>query len=70
MLERAEYDCDNAEGYRDQFHQADKRAAVLEEKLKPQTALEIRGAAIGVAPSIWKIGFQGPIALALGLVLV
>jgi hypothetical protein len=72
MLERAESECEIAEGYRDRYHDADKRAAVLEEKARTQTSLEILfgsgltigGALIGLTPSL------GPIALAFGAVLV
>jgi hypothetical protein len=77
-LERAEAQCDVLEGYVDRYHQADKRAAVLEEKLRTQTALEIffgvglalGGAIIGLAPLFWDQTFKGPIALTIGMILV
>jgi hypothetical protein len=78
MLERAESDCEIAEGYRDRYHAADKRAAVLEEKGRTQTALEILfavglaigGVLIGLAPSFWDASYKGPTVLAFGIVLI
>jgi len=78
MLERAESECEIAEGYRDRFHDADKRAAVLQEKARTQTGLEVLygvglamgGAMIGLAPTLWDGSFKGPLILVFGLVLM
>lgn len=77
-LETADAKCEILEGYVDRFHEADKRAAILEEKLRPQTALEIcfgfgvgLGCAImGLAPLFWDTSIRGPIVLAVGVLLV
>lgn len=76
-LERAEAECQIAEGYIERFHEADKRAAVLEEKLRTNSAFEIMfgvgvglgGAIIGLAPVFWNNPPQGQIALVIGLAL-
>ena len=77
-LQLAEDKCDILEGYVERFHEADKRAAVLEEKLITQNALEILFAVglgvgcgiIGVTPLFWDATSKGPIALAIGVLLV
>jgi hypothetical protein len=77
-LETADAKCEILEGYVDRFHEADKRAAILEEKLRPQTALEIcfgfgvgLGCAImGLAPLFWDTTIRGPIVLVVGFLLV
>ena len=77
-LERAENQCSILQGYVDRFHDADKRAAILTEKLKTQTALEIffgvgvgvGCAMVGLAPSLWAAGLAGPLSLILGGILV
>ena len=64
--------------YREKFHEADKRVAVLEEKSKTDTAAEIVsvvcfavGAAMfGYAPSLWDSQPSGWFALAFGLALI
>lgn len=71
---------DNAElgGYRSRFHDADKKAAVLQQKQAISIAHEIislscitvGGAALGYAPSVWTSQPTGGIALAFGVVLV
>jgi hypothetical protein len=76
-LETADARCEILEVYVDRFHEADKRAAVLEEKLKTQKAFEIifgvgvgvGCAIVGLAPFFWDGSGRGPIVLAVGLVL-
>lgn len=63
MIEDADMDCHRLEPYVAQFHEADKRAAVLAEKLKTNNAVEIffgvgvglGGAVIGLAPFFWEM---------------
>ena len=77
-LERADADCELLNGYRTRFHDVDKRAAVLEERVRTQTALEVMfgvgvglgGAIMGFAPSLWPSPPFGYIALGLGFLLV
>ena len=77
-LERAEGQCDILQGYVDRYHEADKRAAVLLEKVRTQTAIEIYFgvglgvgcAIIGLAPSFWDTTSKGPITLTVGILLV
>jgi hypothetical protein len=66
MLQQARNDADQAEGYVERFHDADKRAAVLEEKLAASTkmskAIEIAvvvgttlgGVLMGFASYFWS----------------
>jgi len=77
-LERAEDTCENLQGYVDRYHEADKRAAVLDEKLRTQNAVEIffavglamGGAIVGLAPFFWDEPGKGPIVLVVGAVLI
>jgi hypothetical protein len=77
-LETADAKCDVLEGYVERFHEADKRAAVLQEKLTTQTAFDILfgagvglGCAImGLAPLFWDGSIKGPITLGVGFLLV
>jgi hypothetical protein len=77
-LERAEAQCEIAEGYRERFHTADRDAAVLREKLKAVTAMEIYfglGVAIGstligLAPYFWDQKAKGALMLAIGVVVL
>jgi hypothetical protein len=78
-LERAEGECEILQGYVERFHDADKRAAIAEEKLKSQTGFEVLyssslglGCAIvGLAPFFWdEKNSRGPAALVVGLLLV
>ena len=77
-LARADGDCELLNGYVTRFHDADKRAAVLEEKLRAQTALEIAfgvgvglgGAIMGLAPSLWDKDPFGYLALIVGSLLI
>jgi hypothetical protein len=77
-LDRSEMECAVLEGYVDRFHHADKRAAVLEEKVRTNTAIEIFFAVglgvgcaiIGLVPSFWDHTSKGPLALVVGFVLL
>jgi len=77
-LEQADAKCEELAGYLARFHEADKRAAVLEEKLRTQTALEIAfgvgtglgGAIVGLAPVFWNQQPQGYIVLVVGCLLI
>jgi hypothetical protein len=40
-LERADIECDRLQGFVGKYHEADKKAAVLEEKLKSNIAIEV-----------------------------
>ena len=78
-LERADADCDRYMAFEPLYYAADKRAAILDEKLRTSVALEVAFgfgvgvgcAAIGIAASIWdqhpKLGIFG---LTFGAVLV
>jgi hypothetical protein len=77
-LQLAEDKCEILEAYIERFHEADKRAAVLSEKLTAQKAFEIlfdvsfgAGCAIiGLAPFFWaEKGATGPLTLAVGIIL-
>lgn len=61
------------------YHEADKRVAILSEKLKTNIAqdiifgvcLTIGSALIGFAPSLWELGKpHGVVSIALGVVLI
>jgi hypothetical protein len=78
-LERADAECETLRSYVSQFHEADKRAAVLAEKLKPQKALDVAfgvgtglgGAVVGLAPVFWDAHLAlGIAALIVGSLLV
>jgi hypothetical protein len=77
-LETAERECEALGEYVERFHEADKRAAVLEEKLRTNTALEILFAVgigmgfviLGLAPYFWDATLRGPAALCVGAVLI
>ena len=77
-LDRLEMENDEFKSYRQQFHEADKKVAVLEEKSKTTLAMEsisvatltIGAAALGSAPVFWKSQPSGYIILAFGLVLI
>jgi hypothetical protein len=76
-LDQSEAECEVLNAYVERFHEADKRAAVLEEKLKGNNAFDILFtvgvgvgcAIIGVSPLFWNEGARGPIALCIGLLL-
>jgi hypothetical protein len=77
-LERAEGQCEILQGYVTRYHEADKRAAILDEKLRTQTVIEIFfGVGLGVGcmilglvPSIWDATYKGPLFLITGIILV
>lgn len=77
-IERLEEENTELSGFRARFHDCDKRAAVLDQKSKVNTAQEIislscitiGGAALGYAPSVWNVQPTGSMALIFGLVLV
>ncbi len=77
-LETAESECDALREYVERYHEADKRAAVLEEKLRTHAALEILFAVslgigfaiVGLAPYFWDETWKGPAALAVGAMLI
>ncbi len=78
QLDRADADCDRLQAYVERFHEADKRAAVLDEKLRTQTAIDVAfgvgvglgGTLVGAAPLVWSHQPAGYIALGLGLLLI
>lgn len=80
-IERLESECDDLSSYRPKFHDADKRAAVMEEKFKGKISIEILhtgcitvgAAALGYAPSItvgptaWMVAIFGVVLVIAGL---
>ena len=77
-LQLAEDKCEVLESYVERFHEADKEAAILQEKLNAQKAFDVLFtvsfgvgcAIIGLAPFFWDMkGSAGPLALAIGVVL-
>ena len=77
-LDRLESENAELRNYREQFQEADKKVAVLQEKNKTHLATEIISAVcftigavlIGYAPVLWKSQPSGWIALALGSILI
>lgn len=77
-LDRLEVANEDLSSVRDQFHRADKRAAVLEEKLKVNVGFEILSggclaigaAAMGLSRALWSTQPTGLIVLLLGAVLI
>ncbi len=77
-LDRLESENAELSNYREQFQEADKKVAVLQEKNKTHLATEIISAVcftigavlIGYAPVLWKSQPSGWIALALGSILI
>lgn len=78
-VERLEQEVAQLPELRVSFHEADKRAAVLDQRLKVNTSQEIvfavcttlAGAAFGYAPSVWKDpNAFGPMSVAVGVVLL
>jgi hypothetical protein len=76
-LDRAESQCEVAEGFRERFHTADKEAAILREKLKTANTVEvffglgvaIGSAMIGLAPYFWDKRAEGMILLTVGAIM-
>jgi hypothetical protein len=77
-IDRLEEENTELAGYRSRFYDADKKAAVLNQKQNINGAHEIislacitiGGAALGYAPSVWSSQPTGAISLIFGLVLV
>lgn len=78
-VERLEQEVSELPQLRVNFHEADKRAAVLDQRLKQNTSQEIvfgvcttlAGVAFGYAPSVWKDPSAfGPMAVAVGIILL
>lgn len=77
-LERADADCEELRGYVERYHEADKRAAILQERARAVTAIEIMfavgvgigSAIVGLAPLFWTHQPQGWICLAVGGILI
>jgi hypothetical protein len=77
-LEKAEAQCETMQAYMTRFHEADKRAAVLEERQRPANAVEVAfgvgvglgGAIMGLAPTFWENQPEGWLALAVGFLLI
>ena len=77
-IERLEKENFEAIEYRDRYHEADKKAAIVEEKLKTSVAQEVifgvcltvGSAALGYAPSVWSTQPTGWISIAFGVVLI
>lgn len=78
-LDRADEQLAELEKYRPRYYEADKRAAVLEERLKFSNALEVvfgvgvglGGAIVGTVPYLWNLdSLAGVIALVIGIGLV
>jgi hypothetical protein len=80
--ERAELRCADMEAYVNRYHETDKRAAVLEEKLKADRSIEVffgvgtalGGAIVGLAPYVFDLfkdnRVPGSIALIVGAALM
>jgi hypothetical protein len=77
-LERAETECEQLRAYIERYHEADKRAAILEEKLRPARAAEVAfgvgvglgGAIVGLAPFFWENRLQGLLCLLVGILMI
>lgn len=78
-VERMDSECSNLKGYMERFHEADKKGAVLEEKLKTSSVLDIYfgvgiglgGVILGLLPYFWeKIPSYSYIPLAIGVILI
>ena len=78
-IERLEKENEKSSVYQDKYHETDKKAAVLNEKLKSNVAqdvifgvcLTVGAALIGVAPSLWTLDKSyGWYSVALGVVLI
>jgi len=78
-IERLEKEKFDLTEYQDKYHNSDKKAAVLEEKLKASVAQEVifgvcltvGAAAIGYAPTVWDPNKPtGWIAIVFGVVLI
>lgn len=77
-LESKDAECEALSSYVQRFHEADKRASVLDEKMKTHSAIEIGfgvgvgigGVIIGLAPVYWNQQPMGTILLIVGALLI
>lgn len=78
-LDRLENENAELKGVSRKFHEVDKKASILDEKLKRHTALDILSSAalaagslaLGYAPKVWAGGSAtGPIFLVIGIVMI
>jgi hypothetical protein len=77
-LERAETECEILQGYIERYHEADKRSAVFEERIRSVTAIDIMfgvgvglgGTIMGLSPTFWADQPKGLIVLIIGGLLV
>lgn len=77
-LERADSDCEIYQAYVGRYYEADKRAAILEERQHSVTAIEIMfgvcvglgGALIGIGPLFWTEQPLGVLLMAMGFFLI
>lgn len=77
-IDRLENEQVELSGFRTRFHDADKRAAVLEQKnsinigqeIVSTACITIGGALLGYAPSVWANQPTGALALICGAILV
>lgn len=78
-LDRLEDENTELKGISRRFHEADKRASILDEKLKRHTALDIFSSvalvagslALGHAPNVWVVdNVTGSIFLVIGIVMI
>lgn len=77
-LEKAEGECEQMQAYVARFHEADKRAAVMEEKIRPTRSIEVffgvgvglGGATLGLAPYFADKPLHGLICAIVGGALI
>ena len=78
-LEESDERCARLSEFEDRFHDADKRAAILEEKLRTDRTLEacvgvgfaLGGAIVGLTPFFWEFDMlYGIVTLAVGVLLI
>ncbi|OHX34409.1 hypothetical protein BJL95_17220 [Methylomonas sp. LWB] len=77
-LERLEKEKFELSEFRGKFYDADKKSAILEEKIKSSTSQEVifsvcltvGSASLGYAPSVWTTQPTGYISIAFGIILI
>ena len=77
-IERLDREVSELEKYRTEFHEVDKRCAVVEQRVKKSLGSEIifgvclcvGAAALGYAPSVWSHQPSGYLAVAFGSILI
>lgn len=77
-IERLEKEKFELSEYQDKYYEAEKRAAILDEKVRKSVSQEVMfavsltvgAASLGYAPSAWTAQPTGYIAIAFGLVLI